>query len=626
MGLATRMLFSCLIDGDRVDTIDFEKKRKPGERPLGRYADWATLAERLETKLATFVPTSPIDHVRNRIAAECLAAADRPAGTYTLTVPTGGGKTLASLRFALHHAKQRQLDHVIYVIPFTSIIEQNASVVRDILEDDASHDRVVLEHHSNISPENQTWREKMISENWDAPVVYTTMVQFLEAAFGRGTRGARRMHQLARSVIVFDEIQSLPINCVYLFNNAANYLTKNCESTVLLCTATQPLLHLVHDKQHAIDLAANAEIVTDVSTLFSDLERVKVADACKPGGWEYSEIADLAIAEVQRAGSCLVVVNTKASAKAVYAAAKAREFDNTALFHLSTDMCPNHRRTVLAAIRERLASDDSPVLCVSTQLIEAGVDVDFGAAIRCIAGLDSIAQAAGRCNRHGKRATGTVHVVNPREETLKGLPEIACGAEKTKRVLGDYVADPESYGNSLLNPIAMKEYYSYYFFDRQAAMSYPVAGKDGGAEVGMDTTLVALLGDNKTILDSAMRGVASSEFKGRVLFQSFATAANAFKSIDAPTRGVVVPYGTRGRELVAELSGSAQLATEYRLLREAQQFSVNVFPHVLKKLIDAGAVYELAPDVKILCLNERYYSEDFGLATEPVSTMGDMYV
>ncbi|MDY0014406.1 MAG: CRISPR-associated helicase Cas3', partial [Rhodocyclaceae bacterium] len=417
IGLAVRFLFSCLIDADRIDTANFEQKKVATNRPQGDYVPWPVLIERLENALAAFAPRHPIDHLRQKISDECKDAAARSAGIYTLTVPTGGGKTLASLRFALHHAERRKLERVIYVIPFTSIIDQNAKVVRDILEpDDFPQDRgkVVLEHHSSVTPEKQTWQEKMLCENWDAPVVYTTMVQLLETLFGSGTRGARRMHQLANAVLIFDEIQTLPIRCVHLFNNAINFLSEQCNSTVVLCTATQPLLHQVAADQGAIHLDEGHEIVSDVRQLFADLKRVEIIDQRRPNGWTFADIADLACAEVARVESCLVIVNTKDAAKQIFLASRTL-VDAESLFHLSTDMCPMHRKSELARIKSRLESG-LPTLCISTQLIEAGVDVDFGAVIRSMAGLDSIAQAAGRCNRNGKSARGRVHLVNPSDE------------------------------------------------------------------------------------------------------------------------------------------------------------------------------------------------------------------
>lgn len=615
-GLAVRFLFSCLIDADRIDTADFERPRTARFRPTGEYAEWSVLIDRLERHLAAILPTRPIDSLRREISDHCQQAAERPQGIYTLTVPTGGGKTLASLRFALHHAQQRRLDRVIYVIPFTSIIDQNAQVVRSILEPTSSpkdRGRVVLEHHGSLTPEQQTWREKILCENWDAPVVYTTMVQFLESLFGAGTRGARRMHQLANAVLVFDEVQTLPISCVHLFNNAVNFLAEQCNSTVVLCTATQPLLHRVSLGRGAVRLAAEHELMPDVRGLFEQLKRVEVLDRRKPGGWSHDEVARLAFAEVQRTGSCLVIVNTKAAARRIFELASAW-LDDDAIYHLSTDMCPTHRKQELAKVRRRLDAGQ-PILCVSTQLIEAGVDVDFRVVIRFLAGLDSIAQAAGRCNRNGRPEPGIVHIVNPQEENLDRLPDIAIGRDKAQRVLSDFAEDPARYQNSLVSPEALNDYYSYYFFARQHDMSYQVLAKD----IGHSDTLLELLSLNGQAVaehQARYKSLPSLPFR-----QAFMTAAKAFKAIDAPTQGVIVPHGEAGRELINDLCSAYKVEREFDLLRTAQQYTVNVFPHVLRKLKEAGAVHEVKPDTRILCLDPRYYSSRFGLSSDPVATM-----
>ena len=623
VGLVVRFLFSGLIDADRIDTADFEHKRVAQHRPRGYYVAWTTLIDRLEKKLGAMPPKQPIDVLRNEISTHCLAAASRERGVYTLSVPTGGGKTLASLRFALHHAEKRQLDRIIYVIPFTSIIDQNAQVTRAILEPDsepADQGRVVLEHHSSITPEQQTWREKILCENWDAPVVYTTMVQFLETLFGAGTRGARRMHQLANAVLIFDEVQTLPINCVHVFNNAINFLVEQCNSTVVLCTATQPLLHRVDSGKGAIHLAAQHEIMPNVQKLFEDLRRVEVRDCRKPSGWLRNEVAALARTELGRAGSCLVIVNTKDAALGIFELCQST-VDRESLFYLSTNQCPAHRKQELGKIRLRLAQG-LPTLCVSTQLIEAGVDVDFGAVIRFMAGIDSIAQAAGRCNRNGRPEPGLVHIVNPRpeDERLDMLPDIAIGRDIAPRILDDYRNDPARYAHNLFGPQAMSEYFQYYFFERKGEMAYKISEK----EIGHADTLLSLLSDNQSaVKDCSRKNGAAPQ---RMLNQSFMTAAKAFKAIDAPTQGVVVPFGKAGCDLIGRLHGAFDIELEFDLMREAQQYTVNVFPGVLKKLRDAEAVKEVKPEARILTLDSRYYSLLFGLSTEPVSEMEMLYV
>lgn len=614
IGLLVRFLFSCLIDADRIDTADFESPRQAKLRMRGSYGGWDILIGRLDEHLDNLNPRHPIDHLRQDISRHCLEGASRKKGIYTLTVPTGGGKTLASLRFALHHAKQHGMDRVAYVIPFTSIIDQNAEVVRSILEPDGVEPgSLVLEHHSNLTPEEQTWRGKILSENWDAPVIYTTSVQFLETLFGAGTRGARRMHQLANAVLIFDEIQTLPVNCVHLFNNAINFLADRCGSTIVLCTATQPLLNQVDARKGAIRIPEGSELMPDVKRLFDHLKRVEVTNRRRPGGWTMDEIAALAQEETSRAGSCLVIVNTKNAAQALYRLSK--ELAAVPAYHLSTNMCPAHRKAILAEVRRRLENLE-PTLCISTQLIEAGVDVDFGSVIRFTAGLDSIAQAAGRCNRNGTRDIGQVHVVNPQDESLGMLPDIRIGRDKAERVLDDYEENPDRFGNNRIGPEAMTWYYQNYFFARASDMDYPVPART----LGRDDTLLDLLSANTQA--SAEYGNTKGRAPDIYLRQSFMAAAKAFKAIDAPTRGIIVPYGQAGQDIITALCAAYLPDKEFDLIRRAQQFSVNVFPQVLERLIKAGAAQEIQEGTGILFLaDSRYYSDEFGLTETPEGLM-----
>jgi CRISPR-associated endonuclease/helicase Cas3 len=520
---------------------------------------------------------------------------------------------LASLRFALHHAAKHQMDRIIYAIPFTSIIDQNARVVREILEPaGVTTGSIVLENHSNLLPEKQSWKTKMLSENWDAPVVYTTNVQILETLFGAGTRGARRMHQLANSVIVFDEIQTLPIKCIHLFCNAINFLVEQCHATVVLCTATQPLINLVASSKGALRLGAGSEIMPDVADLFMRLKRVNVCNRRRPGGWSNDDVAALALEEVRAAGSCLVIVNTKKMAQALFTLCR-QQADLAAhapepffIYHLSTNMCPRHRKAILDKVCQHLKADEA-VLCISTQLIEAGVDVDFGAVIRSIAGLDSIAQAAGRCNRNGRRAIGTVHIVNLAEERAEMLTDIACGQAVTERLLDEFEQDPTRFDHDLIGPKAIEWFFRYYFGERHAEMDYPV-GKDNGTR---DDTLLNLLSTNPKAADEHYRLFGSHP--KHYLGQSFMSAANAFKSIDAPTQGVIVPYGEAGENLINQMKSTYLLEKQFELLHSAQQFTVNVFPGDLSKLLKLGAVREIQQDIDILYLDALYYYDDFGL-------------
>jgi CRISPR-associated endonuclease/helicase Cas3 len=601
VGLMVRFLFSCLVDADRTDTADFSKRAAAALRQHGRYVEWPMLAGLLERELERFSGRTKVDELRKRVSESCLAASVRPKGVFSLTVPTGGGKTLASLRFALNHAVKWQMERVIYISPYTSIIDQNADVVRGILEPGGTEfASVVLEHHSNLTPLKETWKSKVLSENWDAPVVFTTAVQLLEALFGSGTRAVRRMHQMANAVLIFDEIQTLPVRCVHLFNNAVNFLVEQCGSSIVLCTATQPLLHRVDPAKGAIRLHENAEIMPDVAQLFTGIRRYGAYDLRKAGGWAHAEAAQLAVSETHRAGSCLIIVNTKSEALSVFRACRAAAKD-IPLYHLTTSMCPAHRLAVLGEIKERL--DRTLVMCVSTQLIEAGIDIDFGSVIRALAGLDSIAQAAGRCNRHGKREMGRVHVINLAGELPKALRDIRAAQEAAQRVLDENASAGEDRTVDLWNPRLIEEYFHYYFFDRRKEMDYPVDAD----QAGRDDNLLNMLAANKLAV------AAGRDPPPVYMRQAFMTAAEAFQSIDANARGVVVPYAVEGRAIISELCSAREPEKQFALLKRAQRLTVNVFPHILAKLQRARAVYEAQEGTGIFCLHEKYYSNEFGL-------------
>jgi CRISPR-associated endonuclease/helicase Cas3 len=614
IALLVRFLFSCLIDADRIDTANSMNGPSAAVRQTGRYTAWTTLVARLENRLGAFPRDSRINDLRHEISAHCLRASGRSKGVFTLTVPTGGGKTLASLRFALNHAARWKMDRIIYVIPYTSIIDQNAEETRRILEPGgAERGSIVLEHHSNLTPAAQTWRNKMLSENWDAPVVFTTSVQLLETFFGSGTRGARRMHQLANAVLIFDEVQTLPIRCVHLFNNAMNFLREQCGSTIVLCTATQPLLHSVDSMKGAIRLAADAELMPDVQGLFLELKRCEVLDCRKPVGWSHTQAAQLAVSEMRASGSCLVVVNTKSAARSLFRLCEAAAAD-VRVYHLSANMCPAHRKNKFRAICDHL-DRGIPVICVSTQLIEAGVDIDFGSVVRCMAGLDSIAQAAGRCNRHGKREMGRVRIINLAEEPLRSLKDIRAGQEAANRVLDEVRSSGESSEVRLDVPDLIRRYFQYYFFDRAQDMDYPVDA--GCAE--RDDTLLNMLGENALAVEELKRrnGAPPSIY----LRQCFMTATEAFQAIDAPSQGVIVPYSNEGKELIVRLCSCPEVKKEFKLLRLAQQYTVNVFPNARRDLEEERALNEVQGDTGILYVDGRFYSEEFGLSDTATGEM-----
>lgn len=609
LGVLTKFLFSCLIDADRLNSAEFEEPERLVERQRKeQQPNWNEAIDRLETLLSGFELKNPIDQIRRDISEQCRARADQSTGIYTLTVPTGGGKTYASLRYALHNAKKNKLQRIFYIIPYTSIIEQNAKVMREAIERKGDEWPWILEHHSNLEPEQQTWHSKLVSENWDAPIVITTMVQFLETLFSGGTRSVRRMHQFANSVLVFDEIQTLPVNCVHLFCNSLNFFASHAKTSVLLCTATQPLLNkLDAPEKGQLHIPPKNELMPNLSELFTALHRVDVQNICKVGGWSESEISDFALKKFNETGSCLLIVNTKDWAIRLYRLC-AEQVPKDAIFHLSTNQYPAHRKALLDEVKRRLKNNE-PVLCLSTQLIEAGVDVDFASVIRFIAGLDSIAQAAGRCNRNGRLDSASVFVVNPDKESTKLLQDIEIGKQKAERVFG------ESFDN-VLSPEAIQRYFQYYFFDRKDQMSYPCKDSQGSPN-----TLLNLLACQSNNPKSS-HGERLKNKKLPNLQQAFMEAGNAFKAIDAPTQPLIVQHGD-GKTLVTDLCAVAKEfdpAKYYKLLRRAQKYSVNVFPNVWKKLLEAGAIEEIQEE-GLYYLREEFYSEAFGLSEAPVGAL-----
>ena len=619
LGCMTRFLFSCLIDADRINSSDFELEAQKEVRRLTEKPDWQTAIDQLEAKLAGFENRYPIDEIRRRISDDCLKRAADSQGIYTLTVPTGGGKTLASLRYALHHAQKHNLDRIIYIIPYTSIIDQNAQAVREILGEEGED--WVLEHHSNLEPEKQSWQDKLLSENWDKPIVFTTMVQFLDAWFGGGTRGARHIHPMTNAMLIFDEIQTLPVKCVHLFCNVLNWLTAFGKSTAVLCTATQPLLgesglqNFPEGKRESIAARgllkqpAHAEIMgehQDLDKLFADLSRVEIRFNEKAGGWNVKEAGAFLLEQFQTTQSCLFIVNTKKWAQELYQYCKGQNVPPEALFHLSTNQCATHRKEIFDIIKARLENKE-PVICISTQLIEAGVDISMACVIRALGGLDSIAQAAGRCNRHGeKKGKGQVWVLNLQEQDFtRILPDIQAGKTHAERVFRDFA------GQDILQPAAMKRYFEYYFYQRSDEMSYSVKNSVTGS-------LLDWLSDNALNPYGEKNNKRSKPLP--LLMQSFKSAGRVFQAIDAPTHAVIVPYGV-GKELIAKLCGEWNPQGMHRTLQKAQRYSVNVFPNVWDKLQKENALHETIEGSGIYYLKERHYNDEFGLSLDETSDM-----
>ena len=644
LGCLTRFLFSCLIDADRINSSDFEREAQKEVRRLTEKPDWQTAIDQLEAKLAGFENRYPIDEIRRKISDDCLKRAADSQGIYTLTVPTGGGKTLASLRYALYHAQKLNLDRIIYIIPYTSIIDQNAEEVRkiyclDLKEDDNGEfhscrecsecEKWVLEHHSNLEPEKQSWQDKLLSENWDKPIVFTTMVQFLDAWFGGGTRGARHIHPMTNAVLIFDEIQTLPVKCVHLFCNLLNWLTTFGKSTAVLCTATQPLLgesglqNFPEGKRESIAacgllrLPENAEIIgTDEQReeLYKKLSRVEIRFNEKAGGWNVEEAGTFLLEQFQTTPSCLFIVNTKKWAQELYQYCQRQNVPSEALFHLSTYQCAAHRKAIFDTIKARL-KNGKPVICISTQLIEAGVDISMACVIRALGGLDSIAQAAGRCNRHGEKdGKGLVWVLNLQEQDFtRVLPDIAIGKDKAGTIFRKFK------GEDILQPKAMSQYFELYFYNRSDEMMYSINEK------AKNDGLLHWLSDNCFNVGAKFKGHLKNDILRKhdlypLLMQSFKSAGHIFQVIDAPTRSVIVPYG-KGKEYIATLCGTWDVKEMSEAKKKAQRYSVNVFPKEWDKLQEKNALHETIKGSGIYYLKERHYNDEFGLSLDETSDM-----
>ena len=525
-------------------------------------------------------------------------------GIYRLTVPTGGGKTLASMRFALAHAKRWHKKRIIVVIPFTSIIDQNAKEIREVFD----RDEAILEHHSNVISEEDDgedteamdWR-RILTERWDVPVIFTTQVQFLNTLFAGGNSSIRRLHALQDSILIFDEIQTLPVKCTYMFNLTINFLKDFCRTTTILCTATQPPLEQL---DFPIDAGRSAELTTDISEVFEAFRRVRIENCCCDGGSSVEDIAAAICRSAEEEGDVLCIVNLTKQARELYRAVSelARSSDTEIrVVHLSTKMCPAHRKKVLAEVREELRCRKEHagrrLVCISTQLIEAGVDVSFPVVYRALAGFSSIAQAAGRCNRHGALARGIVRVFAFTDENLSRLEDIQAGQKIARVLLFEKEAD------GILSPQTMEEYFRKFYKEQmEGRMGYPL--HDGH-------TLLDLLSVNHA-------GVGVCKERGDEVHTGFAhafhDAGRAFEVIDAHAEAVLVSYG-EGKELALAFdTKNEDKRLFYRDMKRAQQYMVNLFSYEIRRLSGMGAVRRTESGV--IALREEYYSEAFGVQFE----------
>ena len=543
-----RMLYSCLVDADFLDT-EFFMKNGQTERMAGQPMD--VLLEKLEHHISGWLLNQDIDSVNGRrteILKHCLEEGNRKKGIFRLTVPTGGGKTVASLSFALKHAVANKMDRVIYVIPYTSIIEQNAQVFREILGSCN-----VLENHCNVDYEgSEEFRPmQLASENWDKPVVVTTNVQFFESLFSNRSSKCRKIHNIANSVIIFDEAQMLPIDYLKPCLSMIQELTDSYGASVVLCTATQPALD---------QFFPHAEEIVELCPRMEEQFRFFACVTYQNIGVVSKESLTERLAEEQ---SVLCIVNTKKDAQELY-----HMLEGDGVYHLSTSMYPKHRKRILAHVRERLSKKEKCIL-ISTSLVEAGVDLDFACVYRQIAGIDSIIQAAGRCNREGERSAEESRVSIFGLEGEQPARNQRQQIDITKAVLNDYgnPADPES----------ITSYFVRLYKARGDSL------------------------DKKHIME---------EFKNRDYH--FAKVGCEFRLIEENTKTIFI-----GRELEAE-----ELLQEIKIkgiskerMRKAGQYCVQVYDNFFEKLYGAGMVRSVTEDMQDFfeLASPEQYSESCGI-------------
>ncbi|HFQ92195.1 MAG TPA: CRISPR-associated helicase Cas3' [Chromatiales bacterium] len=562
-----RMLFSCLVDADFLDTEAFMDDGKAQQR--GAWPDLAALKMRFDEHMAQLTRNAadtPVNRLRNQILQQCRDKADHRPGFFSLTVPTGGGKTLSGMAFALEHAIAHGKRRIIHVIPYTSIIEQTAGIFRDIFGE------AVIEHHSSLDPDRETTRSRLAAENWEAPIVVTTSVQFFESLFAARTSRCRKLHNIVDSVVVLDEAQLLPPEFLQPILGVLNLLVAHYGVTVVLSTATQPAARRNNfGKLLLRGLDDMEEIIEDPDALNAALKRVRVR---LPGDFHTGASWEQIASEINQHESVLAIVNTRRQARELHALLP-RE-----TVHLSALMCGQHRSGVIASIKERLQRG-APVRVVSTQLVEAGVDLDFPVVYRALAGLDSIAQAAGRCNREGRLDCGEVVVFVSPEPAPPGIMRHA--AAKTVSTLAGREGDPLSLEN----------------FGQFFRLFY-----DG--------------------TDPDKKEIEQLLTPDKELAIQFRTAAKHFRLIEERGEAVLARYypikdpetGELDRTIDSLLGKLKNEGPSRWLMRKLQRYSVNVSDWHFQSLRDDVQIEEIWPGVWAQMAGTTLYDSVLGLAPD----------
>ncbi len=575
-----RMLFSSLVDADYLDTEAWFAEKENKRLSRGEFPpliEFRTQLTDFLNRLARNANKSSVNELRREVLTHVRRKATDSPGLFSLTVPTGGGKTLASLAFALDHAVEHGLDRVIYVIPYTSIVEQTAAVFRKALSADEVADDLIVEHHSNFEEAEGEAREskaklRLAMENWDAPIIVTTSVQFFESFFANRTSRCRKLHNIANSVVILDEAQTLPLKFLRPCIAVIDELTRNWRTSAVLCTATQPALGKTDGFKGGLQNIR--ELAPDPSQLQKSLKRTRIV-------YEQEPINDEELASYFKAlPQVLCIVNTRRHARELYESIK----HLSGAFHLSTLMCARHRTQKLQIVRRQL-TDGKPVRLISTSLVEAGVDLDFPSVWRAEAGLESIIQAAGRCNREGRlQRLGDVHVFKPApgegRETPAEIKQFAAVARSIIRM-----------HENPMDLIAIRDYFRELYWLR-----------DGNAL------------DVKEILVRLNRHSTSLDFP-------FEDIANDFRLIESPMVPVIVP-GTGFNpkdDSVKSLLNTLQMNEKAGFVaRKIQPYVVQIPRQARKKLLDTGAsrvvCAERFGDQFVELINEDIYFDDIGLS------------
>ena len=553
-----RMLFSCLVDADFLDTersLDRKKSNWRSEYPSidELHGCFWTSFNKLR-KQADEIKDGNQRHVnrqREQVLEDCLQASEQASGLFSLTVPTGGSKTLSSLAFALNHAIQKDKSRIIYVVPFTSIIEQNAKIFREMLGGNA-----VLEHHCNFIPDETDWKTRLAVENWDAPVIVTTNVQFFNSFYARKSSKCRKLHNVANSIIIFDEVQAIPVEKLQPCVEVIRELSLNYGVTSVLCTATQPAINF-SDKFTA-GLKNVREIIRDVPNLFKQLKRT---EEFYTGNLSEQDVA----AKLLENKQVLCIVNSRQQALDVFDAMP----DTSENIHLSALMTPQHRTQKLKEIRQRLDSRQ-PCRVISTQLIEAGVDVDFPCVYRAVAGIDSIAQAAGRCNRNGKSRTPLRVYVFDFSDGV-GCSYFRHAAQSAEKLF-------EPFAGRLTDPQCVQEYFDDYYWKNSQRMD----------------------------ADGIVESCRPSQ-DGNIQFKDLAK----FQMIESATVPIIIALEGEAIKLVDALTFAEHKGG---ILRKLQQYAVQVYPY---QFDDLKSWCENPVDGVWVLHTDELYSEKTGLKCNP---------